>query len=119
MDEEQQVHERDNEQQEEETSTLQDYESMPKEDCEWQEYNERQMNITDSSHNALDEVERNDQSNIELSDSQQDVDLWTQMSLSDSLQNVLDTVNLNEQRNREQAAAKESEEKEVKSVKRR
>ncbi|KAL0147149.1 hypothetical protein M9458_057673 [Cirrhinus mrigala] len=104
---------------EEETSTLQDDESTAKEVCDRQDGNERHMDITDSSRDVLDEVERNDQRNNELNDSQQDVDLWTQMSLTDSLLNILDTVERNEQRNREQEAAKESEEKEVKSAKRR
>jgi hypothetical protein len=115
------VHERDNEQREDETK-VQDEQPESNNDAEQQKgCNEQhiqtqqdvgnwtQMDLTDSLQSALDTVELDDQRNKELSDAHQEGILWTQMDLTDSLQKVLDTVELNDQRNKEQSATKERE----------
>ncbi len=115
------VHDRDNEQQVDETRGRGE-EPESNNDAEQQkECNEQdvqtqqdggiwtQMDLTDSLQSALETVELDDQSNKELNDAQQEGILWTQMDVTDSLQKVLDTVELNEQSNKEQSATKERE----------
>lgn len=115
------VHERDNEQREDETR-VQDEQSESnnvaeqQEECNEQDIQTQQdggiwtqMDLIDSLQSALDTVELDDERNKELSDAQQEGILWTQMDVTDSLKKVLDTVELNDQRNKEQSATKEGE----------
>lgn len=115
------VHERDNEQREDETR-VRGEEPESNSDAEQQkECNEQdiqtqqdggigtQMELTDSLQSALDTVELHDQRNKELSDAQQDGILMTQMDVTDILQKVLDTVELNDQSNKEQSVTNERE----------
>lgn len=115
-----QVHERDNEQREDETSVQDEGQSNnnteQQKECNEQDIQTQQdggiwtqMDLTDSLQNALDTVELDDQRNKELSDAQQEGNLWTQMDVADSLQKVMDDVELNDQSNEKQYATKESE----------
>ncbi|KAK9969897.1 hypothetical protein ABG768_028038 [Culter alburnus] len=70
-----QMHERDNEQREEETMVVQEDETTENRDIEYQQ------------------KDQNDQ----VEQSQQDREHWTQMDLTESLQNILDTVEQNDQ----------------------
>ncbi len=115
------VHERDNEQREDEIR-VRGEEPESNNDAEQQkECNEQdiqtqqdggigtQMELTDSLQSALDTVELDDQRNKELSDAQQEGILMTQMDETDSLQKVLDTVEINDQSNKEQSLSNEME----------
>ncbi|XP_016365049.1 uncharacterized protein LOC107706004 [Sinocyclocheilus rhinocerous] len=115
------VHERDNEQREDETRVRGEGPESNNNTEQQKECNEQdiqtqqdggfwtQMVLTGSLQSALDTVELDDQRNKELSDAQQEGILFTQMDVTDSLQKVLDTVELNDQSNKEQSATKESE----------
>ncbi len=112
------VHERDNEQREDEIR-VRGEEPESNNDAEQQkECNEQdiqtqqdggigtQMELTDSLQSALDTVELDDQRNKELSDVQQEGISMTQMDETDSL---LDTVEINDQSNKEQSVTNERE----------
>ncbi len=112
------VHERDNEQREDEIR-VRGEEPESNNDAEQQkECNEQdiqtqqdggigtQMELTDSLQSALDTVELDDQRNKELSDIQQEGISMTQMDETDSL---LDTVEINDQSNNEQSVTNERE----------
>lgn len=139
-----QMHERDNEEQEDEPRVLQNSETTGNTSTEEQEgeYNGQliqsqqeeetwtQMDLTESLESALVAVDLKEQRNKEQRNKeriavQKEGDGWTQMDMTEGLQSVLDTVELNEQRNKDETDVKESEggedkeEKQLKSAKRR